>query len=137
MSAMTPEGKVKARIKEVLNKYKPDLWYFMPRGSTLGRSGIPDFVCCFRGLTIGIEAKTVLGKLSPRQMLELRSIRKAGGFVLVVNETNINTLDGVIQCLTEHERKDGEAWFNKYTQREFKLADCVGFGGIQDGEDNG
>jgi hypothetical protein len=55
---MTPEGRVKARIKKVLERY--GVYYFMPVQSGLGASGV-DFHCVvgWRGIALAffIEAK--------------------------------------------------------------------------------
>ena len=50
---MTPEAKVKKRIKEILTKAKA--YYVMPHGAGYGNAGAPDFVVCLRGQFIGIE----------------------------------------------------------------------------------
>ena len=42
--ATTPEGKVKTAIKSVLKD--EGVYYFMPRGTLLGRRGVSDFICC-------------------------------------------------------------------------------------------
>lgn len=40
--ATTPEGKVKKRVKEILDAM--DAYYFMPTTAGYGRSGVPDIV---------------------------------------------------------------------------------------------
>jgi hypothetical protein len=89
---MTPEGKVKEKIDAVLRKL--DIYYFKPRGTTLGRAGIPDYVCCFKGIFIAIEAKANGNKLSALQYQEGINIAKHGGKFFVVNETNVDELEG-------------------------------------------
>lgn len=107
MSASTPEGKVKKQIKAVLDKYKPDVWYFMPRGSSYGRSGIPDFVCCICGSFVGIEAKAGRGHPSPLQTMELEAIRVAEGFATVVYEDDIEALENSVVDLIERSKNIG------------------------------
>lgn len=102
MSANTPEGKVKQKIKAVLEKYKPDLWYFMPRGTTFGRSGVPDYICCVCGYFVAIEAKAGRGKPSPLQTVELEAIRVANGLGFVVYENDIERLDDAIARLAKN-----------------------------------
>lgn len=53
--AQTPEGRVKAAVKKVLDEY--GVWYYMPVQNGMGVTGIPDFVCCWNGWFIGIETK--------------------------------------------------------------------------------
>ena len=88
---MTPEAKVKKRIKEILTKMKA--YYVMPHGAGYGNAGAPDFVVCLRGQFIGIEAKAGSGKPTALQMHNLMEIRKAGGISYVVNESNIDELE--------------------------------------------
>ena len=88
---MTPEAKVKKRIKEILTKAKA--YYVMPHGAGYGNAGAPDFVVCLRGQFVGIEAKAGSGKPTALQMHNLMEIRKAGGVSFVINESNIDTLE--------------------------------------------
>ena len=84
---MTPEAKVKKKVVDVLKKN--NAYYFFPATGGYGRSGVPDIVCCYRGIFIGIECKAGSNKPTPLQETEMRKIEQAQGFVLVVNETNI------------------------------------------------
>ena len=78
---MTPEGKVKAEIKKVLDK--AGAWYFMPSMNGYGRKGIPDFVGHYKGRFFAIEAKAPGGKATPWQERELADIREKGGVVVI------------------------------------------------------
>lgn len=84
---MTPEAKVKKKVVDVLKKN--GAYYFFPATGGYGRSGVPDIVCCYRGVFIAIECKAGTNKPTPLQEAEMGKIRQAQGFVLVVNETNI------------------------------------------------
>ena len=53
---MTPEGKVKAKIKKVLKD--KDIYYVMPATGGYGNSGAPDFLICLNGKFIGRFKKT-------------------------------------------------------------------------------
>ena len=77
MGAATPENKVKAGIKQVLNELAA--WYFMPTMNGLGRAGIPDFICCINGRFVAIEAKAPGKKPTQWQSREIDAIRDAGG----------------------------------------------------------
>ena len=85
----TPEGRVKAKVKQWLNEH--GCWYYMPSQNGMGRSGIPDFICCFpwlNGRLVAIETKAP-GKQSNtthNQDRELRSINKAGGVAIVIDD---------------------------------------------------
>jgi hypothetical protein len=84
---MTPEAKVKKKVVDVLKKN--NAYYFFPATGGYGRSGVPDIVCCYRGIFIGIECKAGSNKPTALQEAEMQKISNAQGFVLVVNETNI------------------------------------------------
>lgn len=87
---MTPEGRTKKRIKEVLHEL--GAWYCMPMGTGYGRSGVPDFLVCLDGVFIAIEAKAGKGTTTALQDRELKRIGEAGGIALVVNEEGLDTL---------------------------------------------
>jgi Holliday junction resolvase len=85
---MTPEAKVKKKVVDVLKKN--GAYYFFPATGGYGRSGVPDIVSCYRGVFIAIECKAGSNKPTALQEAEMRKIREANGFTLVVNEDNIN-----------------------------------------------
>jgi Holliday junction resolvase len=85
---MTPEAKVKKKVVDVLKKN--GAYYFFPATGGYGRSGVPDIVSCYRGVFIAIECKAGSNKPTALQEAEMRKIREASGFTLVVNEDNIN-----------------------------------------------
>jgi hypothetical protein len=89
--ATTPEGKVKAAVRKVLTRL--GIYYFMPPGMGLGRSGIPDIIGCKNGKFIAIECKAGKGKTTALQDRELVAICNAGGFTFVVNETCLDELE--------------------------------------------
>jgi hypothetical protein len=83
---MTPEGKVKDAVKKVLKKH--GVWYFMPMQNGFGVVGIPDFICCFHGIFLGVETKAP-GKreqTTPNQDRVLREIKEHGGYTIVVDD---------------------------------------------------
>jgi hypothetical protein len=83
---MTPEGKVKHKIKQLLKER--NIYYYMPVSNGMGRVGAPDFLCCWRGKWLAIEAKAPgkRGNTTPNQKRELASIRDAGGIAIVVDD---------------------------------------------------
>jgi len=87
---MTPEGKVKAKVKKVLKEL--GAYYVMPATGGYGSSGAPDFLICFRGKFIGIECKANGGKTTALQDSNLKTIRLNGGIAFVVDETNVEIL---------------------------------------------
>ncbi len=81
--ARTPEGKVKDDIKAWLIAH--GVWFFMPVPTGRGVIGIPDFICCWNGLFIAIEAKSAKGRPTPAQRGNLHDIAQAGGIALVIH----------------------------------------------------
>lgn len=96
---MTPEAKVKAKIKAMLKEH--NIYYAMPIGTGYGNAGVPDFLCCANGRFLAIEAKAGKGQTTALQDKNLRDIRECGGTALVVNETNLTLLGEAIKVLKE------------------------------------
>ena len=92
--ALTPEAKVKAKIKAILKAH--NIYYAMPIGTGYGNSGVPDFLCCVNGRFVAIEAKAGKGTTTALQEKNLTNVRESGGLAMVVNETNIEDLQTLI-----------------------------------------
>lgn len=97
MGASTPEGKVKAKVVDLLKKH--GVWYFFPGNNGFGKSGIPDIVCCVDGSFLGIEVKADRTKKpTALQMKCGRDIEAAGGtWMLVYDDITLEALDAVIE----------------------------------------
>jgi hypothetical protein len=95
--AKTPEAKVKDKIKKILKDN--GVYYVMPIGSGYGKGGVPDFVCCYKGFFIGIEAKTVGNLPTLLQHINLTEIINAGGVCVVINENNLDSINGWLRLL--------------------------------------
>ena len=75
---MTPEGKVKARVKKWLKESGwKDIWWTML--SDRYRSGLPDFLLIWGGKVIFIEAKGKSKELTKLQAYVSKKICAAGG----------------------------------------------------------
>ena len=96
---MTPEAKVKAKVKKLLDQLR--IYYFFPATHGYGRSGVPDIIGCFMGLFVAIECKAGKGQLTGLQELELTKIKAAGGFTFVAREDNIDELKEKLTCLIQ------------------------------------
>lgn len=101
---MTPEGYVKEYVKRILKKYH--VYYFMPRGTSFGRSGVADFVCCFRGQYLEIETKAgPRCRQTAMQQNNERMVKEAGGRYLLIHAGNMSllteTLEGMIHDKAE------------------------------------
>ncbi len=88
--AATPESKVKAAVRKILNEF--DVYHFMPPGNGFGRAGIPDIIGCVDGRFIAIECKAGKGKTTALQERELEWIAETGGFTFVAREDNLDEL---------------------------------------------
>lgn len=94
---MTPEGKVKKKIKDALTEL--GIYNFSPRGTVYGRVGVPDLIVCAAGWFVGIEVKAGKNKPTALQLLEHDRIRLAGGKAFVANEDNWQEVVETIQQL--------------------------------------
>ena len=97
--ALTPEAKVKAKIKKILTAH--GVYYAMPIGTGFGNSGVPDFLCCVNGNFLAIEAKANGNKPTALQYKHINNIKDAGGCAIVVDETNIDNLGGILRLMKE------------------------------------
>jgi hypothetical protein len=97
--ASTPESKVKAKIKAILKEH--GVYYAMPIGTGYGNAGVPDFLCCFKGRFLAIEAKANGGTTTALQDKNLRDIEVAGGITCVLNEDNVSALGGYLNLMKE------------------------------------
>lgn len=80
---MTPEGKVKATVKTLLNTYE-GLYQFWPVPTGYGKATL-DVLCSHRGTFFAIETKRPGGKPTPRQLLSIREIEASGAQAFVVD----------------------------------------------------
>lgn len=87
---MTPEKKVKAAVKKILDRY--GVYYFMPGTHGYGSSGVPDIVGCWKGKFIAIECKANGNKATALQELNLKKIVNSGGMAIVVDEKSVEHL---------------------------------------------
>jgi hypothetical protein len=95
--ALTPEAKVKAAVKKLLDEFR--IYHFSPFMAGMGRAGVPDIIACHNGKFLGIECKAGKGKVTALQERELDAIDAAGGFTFVAREDNLKTLKERILCL--------------------------------------
>ena len=96
---MTPEGKVKAKVKKTLTEL--GAYYAMPIGSGFGNAGVPDFLVCYNGAFIGIETKANGGEPTKLQQKNLLDIILAGGHSLLINEANVDNLRNLLKKIHE------------------------------------
>lgn len=89
----TPESKVKAEIKKVIEEFKSKIDPFWPVPGGFGESHL-DCILCVNGLFCAIEVKAPGAKPSPRQKYRIDMVERAGGIALVIDGTeNTTTYD--------------------------------------------
>lgn len=80
---MTPEGKVKERVKRLFKKY--GVYYHMPVQNGMGAPSL-DFIACVNGGYLGVETKAGNKQPTPRQWATIEAIVKSNGQCFIVNE---------------------------------------------------
>lgn len=79
---MTPEGRVKEQVKRVLKKH--GAYWHCPVQNGMGSPTL-DFVGCYMGLFYAVETKAPGKKATPRQIMTINSMKKAGGICFVID----------------------------------------------------
>jgi hypothetical protein len=87
---MTPEGRVKAKLKKALAEQS--CYQFWPVQTGYGAVTV-DCLVSIGGRFYGIECKAPGKKLTPRQLTTMREIRKAGGETLLVTADTAGELE--------------------------------------------
>ena len=92
------ESWVKDQIKKILKEY--GAVYCMPATGGFGKSGVSDFLICYKGWFISVEAKAGKGTTTALQDKWLEDIHEAGGLCLVVNEDNLGDLRDLLNDIS-------------------------------------
>ena len=95
--AATPESKVKASVRKLLDELK--IYHFMPPANGFGRAGIPDIIGCMDGHFVAIECKAGKGTTTALQGRELNAILNSGGTVFIAREHNLGELKLLLEDL--------------------------------------
>lgn len=80
---MTPEGRVKAKVKDIIKAYKPAVYSHWPVLNGMGEPTL-DCIGCVNGQFFAVETKAEGKKLTPRQELTRTQMWKAGGVVFEI-----------------------------------------------------
>jgi hypothetical protein len=110
MGSMTPEGRVKQRLKAMLKRL--GIWFFFPGNNGLGVSGIPDVIAIVCGRFVGIEVKSgPTKKPTALQLKCAKDILAAGGaWFLVYDDDTIAFVEGFISdCYRESQGAGAQA----------------------------
>ena len=91
----TPEGKVKTKVKQILEKYK--IYYFMPvKHQLYGKAGIGDFICCVNSRFLAIKTKKPDGEQTELQEEDMKDVRKSKGLKLIIKMEDLSYLETTI-----------------------------------------
>lgn len=79
---MAQEKTFENKVKKFLDSQ--GAWYVKYFANSFTKSGIPDILACVNGNFVGVEVKAQNGKPSELQLYNVRKIREAGGFAIVL-----------------------------------------------------
>jgi hypothetical protein len=104
--ATTPEGKIKTKVKQLLDNYRVHVYTYMVVPGGYGAPTL-DWFGAVRGQAFAIEAKAPGKKPTLRQETIIRNMERGGVTVFIINdEAGLEVLDawlaGVIRCQTSH-----------------------------------
>lgn len=94
---MTPEAKVKARINHILQQAN-NVWYFMPVQNGMGKATL-DYIGAHHGRAFAIEAKAPGKEPTPRQLVTIIGMKRAGITVFVVDGTEDHPIEPLMRWL--------------------------------------
>ena len=102
MAAQTPEGKIKAQIKKVLDKRKPELYVYMPVPGGFGAPTL-DYLGFYYGRGFAIEAKAPGKHPTDRQGKTINDIRAARVPAFVISgDTSLHLFEDWLDRTEEH-----------------------------------
>lgn len=82
---MTPEGRVKAKVKAILDKY--EVYHFWPVQTGMGGRTL-DCIGCVAGYFFSIETKAPGGKPTKFQEHTIREMKRRGAYVFVIDSVD-------------------------------------------------
>ena len=86
--ARQPESKLAKKVKQYLVAQGAFVFNVHGGDSPFQEIGLPDLLCCFRGLYVGLELKLPGENPSRIQELQMGKIRDAGGIAEVVRSVS-------------------------------------------------
>jgi hypothetical protein len=99
MMAATPEGKVKAKLRSILNGYA-GMYSYWPVPTGFGPTTL-DVLGCYRGRFFAIETKAEGKKPTLRQVGELQRIERAMGEAFIISGVNSPVFGVLIEWLDD------------------------------------
>ncbi len=106
---MTPEGKVKERVKRILKRYHPALYEEWPVRAGYGSPTL-DCIGWLLGQAFAIETKAPGKKPTARQIETMRAMKEGGAKIFLIDGEKFpyTTLERWL-ARTYHERKSAQA----------------------------
>lgn len=95
---MTPEGKVKHRIRQLLADFRP--YSHAPVQNGMGKPAL-DFNGCHKGFYFTIEAKAPGEKATKRQTQTMREVAAAGGCVFLIDDVGCDDWEALYDWLKD------------------------------------
>tara|TARA_R110000751_G_scaffold4476_1_gene21967 strand:- start:3501 stop:3791 length:291 start_codon:yes stop_codon:yes gene_type:complete len=77
------------------------VYYFFPATHGMGRSGVPDIICCVSGKFLAIECKAEGGKPTALQLNEIAAIRDSGGVAAIASTNAAEMVRAFIKLIRE------------------------------------
>lgn len=99
---MAEKHKSESAIVNDIKKYLKSLdecFFWKEHGGMYGVAGIPDIICCYKGLFLAFEVKKPNGKVTKLQEKTIKEIRAAGGQAYVVR--SVSEVKRIIQHIEE------------------------------------
>ena len=96
---MAQEKSFENKIKKFLDEQ--GAWHVKFFANSFTKSGIPDILACVNGYFVGIEVKAQNGTPSELQLYNVRKIREAGGFAMVLYPSAFNRFTSFIEDLNK------------------------------------
>lgn len=93
------EKSVEDEIKQYIRECG-GLCYKIHGGDLYQETGIPDLLCCWKGLFFGIEVKDPRGEPSAIQLVQGARIKKAGGHFLIAK--NVRDVQNYFEKLSDN-----------------------------------
>ena len=88
MIIIAQEKTFENKIKKFLDEQ--GAWHVKFFANSFTNVGIPDILACINGYFVGIEVKAQNGKPSELQLYNIKKIREAGGFAIVLYPSAFN-----------------------------------------------
>lgn len=101
MFEIAAEKTFENKVKKFLDEQ--GAWYVKFFANSYTKVGVPDILACVNGYFVGIEVKAQNGKPSELQLYNIRKIRQAGGFAVVLYPSAFEEFKQFITDL-KHER---------------------------------